>query len=121
MADTEGTTMNLREQQILDQIEAGFREDAHFVARIASGPSLPLGHKLGLIASSLFGIGLVLLFPANILFGVLGYLILVAAGTLLLRSRRLKPAELSPIEVFHRITAGLLRDPGPSAVETALD
>lgn len=113
--------MNAREQQILDQIEASFREDRHFAARIASGPRLPMSHKLGLVASTVFGIGLVMLFPTNILFGIAGYLVLVTAGTTLLRSRRLKPAEISPIEVFHRITAGLLRDTGPNTMGTAVD
>lgn len=121
MATSKGTNMNVREQQILDQIEASLKEDAHFAARIASGPSLPMSHKLMLAASTVFGVSLVMLFPANILLGLAGYLVLVAAVTTMLHSRPLKPAEISPIEVFHRITAGLLRNTASDETESALD
>ena len=59
-------------------------------------------------------------FSAGIQFGLAGYLVLVAVSTSLLRRRALKPVEESPLEVFHRMTAGLLRNP-TAPVEPSFD
>ena len=113
--------MDTRELKILSEIEAGLYEsDAAFAGRIASGPSLSALQKAGLAAATIAGLGLVMLFPANLVFGLVGYLMLVAVGTTALRRRPLKPAQETPLDFFHRMTAGLFRDPG-TRVEADVD
>ena len=103
--------MNRHETEILEQIEHEIlQEDAEFAQRIAGGPRLSAGYKAGLSAIAVSGIALVMLFPLNLVLGLAGYVVLVASGTSLLRRRPLKPADESPVEVFHRLTASLFRN-----------
>jgi len=105
--------MNARELRILSEIEAAvYDEDEAFAHRIAAGPQLSLLQKLGLTLAALLGVLMTLSFSTNLALGVAGYLTLVAVGTALLRARPPKPAEQSPLEFFHRATAGLFRDTG---------
>jgi hypothetical protein len=105
--------MDARELEILAQIEEDFaRGDAQFAERMADGPRLSIAYRLWLVMTTAVGVGLVMLFPLNMMFAVAGYLVLVAAGTSMLRHRRLTPAERPPIETFHRLTAGLFRNTG---------
>jgi len=77
--------MNRRELEIVKQIVLGlFQEGAAFAHRIACGPRLSARYKAGLAA--------------------------IAAGTSRLRRRPLKPADESPLEVSHRLTARLFRN-----------
>ena len=113
--------MTPNELRILEQMEVGFwQEDAAFAQHITGGPRLSGRYRAGLAAVITAGVGLVMLFPMNLLLGVAGYALLVAAGTNMLRRRPLKPADQSPLELFHRLTAGLLRDTG-NAVEADVD
>ena len=113
--------MNPRELEILEQIEIGTsQEDAAFAERIASGPRLSGRYVVGLTAVGLAGIALVMMFPTNLLFGVAGYLVLVAAGTDALRRRAVKPVDESPLQFFHRLTAGLFVST-TTVVEPSLD
>ena len=103
--------MDSRELRILKEIEASaYEEDSAFAERLADGPKLSDRYKLGLALGVLAGIALLMSFSAGIAFGLFGYLVLVAVGTSLLRRRAIKPIEESPVEVFHRITAGLFRN-----------
>lgn len=105
--------MNPRELRILDEIEAAMYEnDAAFATRIASGPRLSSMQKASLGAATIGGIAFVMLFSANLMFGLFGYVVLVAVGTTALRHRPLQPAQQSPLELVHRVTGGLFRDPG---------
>ncbi len=105
--------MNPRELRILDEIESAMYEtDGAFAARIASGPRLSSMQKASLAAAAIGGIALVMLFSANLMFGLFGYVVLVAVGTTALRHRPLQPAQESPLELVHRVTGGLFRDPG---------
>lgn len=105
--------MNPSELKILEQIEMGFsQDDAAFAEQIANGPRLSGRYKVGLAAASLVGIALVMMFPMNLAFGVAGYLALVGVGTNLLRRRPVKPADESPLQFFHRLTAGLFENTG---------
>lgn len=116
-----GHIMNPREHDILEQIEMGFsHDDAEFAELIANGPRLSGRYKVGLSAAIAVGIGLVLMFPVHLSFGVAGYLFLVAAGTHALRRRPLRTFNESPLQFFHRITAGLFANTSP-AVESSLD
>ena len=113
--------MNSRELQILEQIEAGFsHDDAAFADRISSGPQLSGRFKVGLGIASLAGVALTMMFPMHLYFGVAGYLVLVGVGTSLLRRRPMKPADESPLQFFHRLTAGLFVNTSP-ATESSLD
>lgn len=113
--------MNLRELEILEQIEKGVStEDAAFAERMASGPRFSGRYLLGSAAISLAGIALVMMFPANLLFGVVGYLVLVAVGTNALRRRPIRPIDESPLQFFHRLTAGMFVST-ETTVESALD
>lgn len=113
--------MNSFESEILEQIELGMlQEDAAFAERIADGPRLAAGYKAGLTAIAIAGMALVMLFPLNLGLGLLGYVVLVVAGTSLLRRRPLKPADEPPLEVFHRLTAGLFRNTS-TFIEAELD
>jgi hypothetical protein len=113
--------MNPSELEILEQIEVGLsQEDADFVERIAGGPRLSGRYKAAAAAATIAGIALVLLFSVNLILGVAGYMLLVAAGTSMLRRRPLKPAEVSPLETFHRLSAGLFRNT-TTVVESGLD
>ena len=113
--------MDSRELRILKEIEASaHEEDAAFAERMASGPKLSGRYKLGLALGVAAGVTLLLSFSAGLAFGLFGYLVLVAVGTNLLRHRAIKPIEESPLEVFHRMTAGLFRNTSPS-VEPSLD
>ena len=104
--------MDSRELRILKEIEAGaYEEDAAFAERIASGPRLTVVQKASLSVAVGTGIAFLMSFSTNLLLGLVGYVILVVAGTTVLRRRRLQPAEQSPLELFHRLTAGLLRNP----------
>ena len=110
--------MNPTELRILNEIEAGIYEtDSAFATRLASGPSLSRTQKAALAAATLAGLGLVMLFPASLVFGLVGYMVLVAAGTTALRNRAIKPAQETPVEFFHRLTGGLLRDPAKDEAE----
>jgi hypothetical protein len=109
--------MNPNEREILEELEARiWQEDAAFAQRITSGPRLSARYKAGLAVVALIGIALVMLFPVNLFLGMAGYVILVAAGTNLLRRRPLQPVNQSPLETFHRLTAGLFRNT-PTIVE----
>jgi hypothetical protein len=109
--------MDSRELRILKEIEAGaYEEDAEFAERLSAGPRLTVGEKVGLALAAGAGISLLMAFSTNLLLGLVGYMILVVAGTFTLRRRRLQPAETSPLELFHRLTAGLLKNP-----DTALE
>ncbi len=113
--------MNPRELRILDEIEASVYEtDAAFAALISSGPRLSSVHKATLAAATIVGMALVMLFPANLVFGLAGYMVLVTVGTVALRNRPIKPAHESPVDFFHRLTGGLLRNPG-TMVEADVD
>ena len=113
--------MDSRELRILKEIEAtAHEEDAAFAERLASGPRLSRRYKLGLILGFAAGIALLMSFSAGLQFGLAGYVVLVAAGTSLMRRRALKPIEESPLEVFHRLTAGLFRNT-PATAEPSLD
>ena len=102
--------MNREEIEILEALEADFAEsDAAFVARMNAGPSLPMAQRVRLALATMLGVFLVMLFSVNIVFSLAGYVVLVAAGTEVLRNHRLAPAEESPRETFHRLTAGLFR------------
>jgi hypothetical protein len=104
--------MNPQEMKILDEIEAAMREsDAAFVTRMASGPRLSRARKVGLVAATIAGLTLVMMFSANVVLGLAGYVLLVAVGTMALRSRPLQPAQQSPVELLHRFTGGLFRNP----------
>ena len=103
--------MDSRELRILKEIEAQtHEEDADFAERIAYGPRLPIRYKLGIGLGIAAGFALLLSFSSGLLFGLAGYLVLVVVGTNLLRRRAIKPAEESPLEIFHRLTAGLFRN-----------
>ena len=101
-----GLTMDdLRSFRQFGSHTAGHPErDHHLGIEMTTGP---LGQGFGT------GVGLALLmsFSTNLLLGLAGYLVLVAIGTSVLRRRALKRAEDSPLELFHRLTAGLLRNP----------
>ncbi len=113
--------MDSRELRILKEIEASaHEEDAAFAERLASGPKLSGRYKLGLILGILAGIALLMSFSSGLAFGLAGYLVLVGVGTSFMRRRALKPAEVSPLEAFHRVTAGLFRNTA-AAVEPSLD
>jgi hypothetical protein len=113
--------MNPNELKILQQIEIGFsQDDAVFAEQIAGGPRLSLQYMAMAAAVSLMGVALVMLFPVHLAFGVAGYLILVGVGTSLLRRRPMKPADESPLQFFHRLTAGLFRNT-TTAVEANVD
>ncbi len=113
--------MNPRETDILEQIEMGFSfEDAAFAELIANGPRLSGRYIAGLAGACFLGIGLLMMFSVHIVFGVAGYLVLVAAGTKTLRRRPLKPADETPLNFFHRLTAGLFANTG-TMVEPSLD
>jgi hypothetical protein len=100
--------MNPRELDILEQMEMGFsHDDAAFAELIANGPRLSGRYLAGLVAASLVGVALVMMFPVHLTFGVAGYLVLVAVGTNALRCRPVKPVNESPLQFFHRLTAGL--------------
>ena len=103
--------MNPNEREILEEIEAGiWQDDAAFAQRITSGPRLPGRYKAGFTVVASTGIALVMLFSVNLVLGMAGYVLLVSAGTSLLRRRPLKPVDQSPLETFHRLTAGLFRN-----------
>ncbi|MCP4246055.1 MAG: DUF3040 domain-containing protein, partial [bacterium] len=105
----------------LEEIELGLlQEDAAFAQRIAGGPRLSARRKAALAAATVAGITLVMLFPVNLMLGVAGYLVLVIAGTSLLRQRPMTPADQSPLEAFHRLTAGLFRNTS-TVTEPSLD
>lgn len=109
--------MDSTELRILKEIEAGaYEEDAAFAERLAAGPGLSVGQKTGLSLATGTGIALLMAFPTNLVLGLMGYLVLVVAVTAALRHRHWQPAEGSPLEFFHRLTAGLLRNP-----DTALE
>ena len=113
--------MNPTELEILEQIEVGLsREDADFAKRLAGGPRLSGRYRVGFAAVTMAGIALVMLFSVNLILGVAGYMVLVAACTNMLRHRPLKPADEPPLEVFHRLTAGLFRNT-TTVVESGLD
>jgi hypothetical protein len=116
-ADIPGNAMDPKELRILKEIEAGmYEDDSDFATRIAEGPRLSVRYKAGLALAATVGITLLMLFPTHLAFGVAGYITLVAVGTNVLRHRSPKPAEVSPLEVFHRLTASLFRN-----TETAVD
>ena len=101
-------TMNGNELKILQQIEDGFsQDDAAFAEQMAGGPRLSLRYMAMVVAVGLTGVAMVMLFPVHLSFGVAGYLVLVGVGTSLLRRRPMKPANESPRQFFHRLTAGL--------------
>jgi hypothetical protein len=102
--------MNPEERQILEAMEAEYAQsDAAFAARMSAGPRLSSAQRVRLALATALGVFLVMLFPVNLVFAVIGYLVLVAAGTEVLRHHRFTPAEESPRETFHRLTAGLFR------------
>ncbi|MCP4305020.1 MAG: DUF3040 domain-containing protein [bacterium] len=112
--------MNPNEIRILKEIEAAeSQDDAAFAERIAEGPGLPLRYKLIAGAIGLVGLVLVMMFPANLAFGVAGYLVLVAIGTDALRRRPVRPFGETPMQFFHRMTAGLFAN--TTVVEPSLD
>jgi hypothetical protein len=113
--------MNRYELEILDQIETAVsQDDAAFAELIAIGPRLSASYKASLVAVVAVGLAVMMLFPIHLVFGVIGYAILVAAGTDVLRHRPLKPADESPLQFFHRLTAGLFANTG-TVVEPSLD
>lgn len=113
--------MNPTELKILEQIEVGlWQEDAVFAEQIAGGPRLSGRYKAGLVAVAVAGVAMVMLFSVNLILGLAGYVVLVAAGTNMLRHRPLKPADQSPLEVFHQLTAGLFRNTA-TVVKAELD
>ena len=104
--------MDSRELRILKEIEASAHEDdAAFAEMLAAGPQLSVGYKLGIALATGVGLSLLMSFSTNLLLGMVGYIVLFAVGTSFLRRRALKPVEDSPLELFHRLTAGLLRNP----------
>lgn len=113
--------MNPTELKILKQMEIEFsQDDAAFAERIANGPRLSGRYRAVLAAVSLVGISLVMMFPVSLAFGVAGYLVLVGVGTNLLRRRAVKPIDESPLQFFHRLTAGLFENTS-TVVEPSLD
>ena len=113
--------MDSRELRILKEIEAStHEEDAAFADLMAAGPKLSVGYKLGVALASGVGLALLMSFTTNLWLGLIGHLILVAVGTDVLRRRAVKRAEASPLDVFHRLTAGLLRNPD-TAYETSYE
>ncbi len=109
--------MDSTELRILKEIEAGaHEEDPAFAERLAAGPGLSVGKKTGLSLAAGTGIALLMAFPTSLVLGLVGYLVLVVAVTAALRHRRWQPADGSPLEFFHRLTAGLLRN-----TDTALE
>jgi len=105
--------MNARELRILSEIEAAvYEDDEAFADRIAAGPQLSFMPRIGLTVAALLGVMMTLSFSANLALGVAGYLTLVTVGTAIFRTCPPKPAEQSPLEMFHRATAGLFRDTG---------
>ncbi len=113
--------MNPNELRILEQIAVGVsQDDAEFAARLADGPRLSIRYRLGLASTVLAGLTLVMMFSVNLMFGVAGYGVLTVAGTSLLRHRRFRDVTESPLDTFHRITAGLFRNTNAS-VEPSLD
>lgn len=114
--------MDPRELAILEEIEAELAEtDARFAARMAAGPRPALAYRIWLTATTMVGVVLVMLFPMNMLFGVAGYMVLVAAGTSMLQHRRPKPNEQSLLSVFHRLAAGLFRNTAPASPDSGVD
>jgi hypothetical protein len=112
--------MDPRELAILEEIEAELTEsDARFAARMAAGPSPTLAYRLWLTATTMVGVVLVMMFPANILFGVAGYMVLVAAGTTILRHRKARTDDESLLSAFHRLTAGLFRNTTPATQDSS--
>lgn len=112
--------MDPRELAILEEIEAELTvSDARFAARMAAGPSPTLAYRLWLTATTMIGVVLVMMFPVNILFGVAGYMVLVAAGTTILQHHRSKTKDESLLSVFHRLTAGLFRNTSPAAPDSS--
>ena len=112
--------MNPNEIRILKEIEAAeSHDDAAFADRIAEGPSLTLRYRLIAGAVGLVGIILVMMFPTNLAVGVAGYLVLVAVGTDALRRRPVRPFGETPMQFFHRLTAGLFAN--TTVVEPSLD
>lgn len=110
--------MDARELRILEEIEAELAfNDPAFATRMTEGPTLSVAYRLWLGFATAAGVFLVMLFATHFLFAVAGYLILVTAGTSMLRHRRMTPAEEHPIETFHRLTGGLFRNTG-ERVET---
>ena len=113
--------MEQQHNRILKEIEANIIEtDAEFAELLASGPRLTTRYKLAASAGVALAITLILMFSTNILFGLFGYVALVGVATHVLSKRPLKPAEQSPLEIVHRLTAGLFRDTG-ATVEPSLD
>ena len=109
--------MDSRELRILKEIEARTHEDdAAFADRLAAGPRLAAWEKVALGLATGAGIALLMSFSTNILLALVGYVVLVAAGTYTLRRHRIQSTESTPLEFFHRMTAGLLRNP-----DTALE
>ena len=103
-------TMDSRELDILAAIEADLTDsDAAFALRMTGKPRLSLFYRLSLCLAAASGVFLMMLFPVNLFFAVAGYLVLVGAGTSVLRRRRFTPADEPPLETFHRLTGGLFR------------
>lgn len=103
--------MDPRELAILEEIEANaYAEDAAFAELIAAGPRMSARHKAATAAAATAGVALMMSFTTNLIVGLAGYLLLVAVGTDILRSRPVKPVSTSPLETFHRVTRGLFRD-----------
>ena len=109
--------MNEREFEIESSLAA---EDAAFAQRLAEGPRLSVRYRVGLASATILGLALVMAFTVHVAFGLLGYAVLVVAGTSLLRRRALKPVNEPPLAVFHRLTAGMFRNT-PAVVEPGLD
>jgi hypothetical protein len=103
--------MDPRELAILEEIEAAaYADDAAFAELIAGGPRMSIRHRAGLAAATAAGVGLMVLFTTSLVFGLAGYLVLVAVGTDILRNRSAKVVKTSPLETFHTVTRGLFRD-----------
>jgi hypothetical protein len=118
--DAPGPLMKPYELRMLKEIEAAAsHDDEAFAERIAEGPCLSLRYKLTAGAVGLVGFALVMMFPANLVFGVVGYLILVGVGTDALRRRPVRPFDETPLQFFHRLTAGLFAN--TSVIEPSLD
>ena len=112
--------MNPYELRMLKEIEAAAsHDDEAFAERIAEGPSLTLRYKLMTGFVGMVGLALVMMFPANLALGVAGYLVLVAVGTDALRRRPMRPFGETPLQFFHRLTAGLFAN--TTVVEPSLD
>jgi hypothetical protein len=115
-----GHIMNPNELRILKEIEAAAsHDDAAFAERIAEGPCLSFRYKLKAGVVSLVGLALVMMFPTHLAFGVIGYIILVGVGTSALRRRPVRPFDETPLQFFHRLTAGLFAN--TTVVEPSLD